>query len=138
MSFYKKVGETHRYIVKDGDCNQNTLLVEVGGKIKALRAAGLPVDLRPAQPAESRWGKVISLEDAKEILNVQKPNLKGLELLLPKSLFTVGGDPNAGKSFYLTEKPINKSNEAVDAKCPFCETGIRALPSVGCEDCIPF
>lgn len=71
MSFYKRVGETHRYIVKDGDCNQNTLLVEVGGKIKALRAAGLPVDLRPAQPGESRWGKVISLEDAKEMLNIK-------------------------------------------------------------------
>lgn len=31
-----------------------------------------------------------------------------------------------------------ESAARAENKCPFCENGVRALPSVGCEDCIPF
>lgn len=68
MNFYKRVGEIHRYVIFSNSEYKETLLVEVPGKIKALRAAGLPVDLQKALPAQSRWGKVISLEEAKKIL----------------------------------------------------------------------
>jgi hypothetical protein len=66
--FSKKVGEIHTYIVKQGATNKETLTVEVLGKIKALRAAGLPTDLPKAQPAQSRWGKTVSIEEARSIL----------------------------------------------------------------------
>lgn len=68
IGFYKKVGETHRYVVKHGATNKETLLVEVPGKIRALRAAGLPTDLPKAHSEQSRWGKIVSVEEARRIL----------------------------------------------------------------------
>ena len=58
-----------RYIIVDGGTdNKAYKLVEIQGKKRALRAAGLPDDLVAATPAQSRWGQVVTIKEAKEIL----------------------------------------------------------------------
>jgi hypothetical protein len=64
-----------RYIIKTAKKNQDVVLVEVQGKKKALKASGLPTELVAAQPAQSRWGKVVSLDAAKSML--EKTWVKG-------------------------------------------------------------
>lgn len=68
IGFSKKAGETHRYVIKFGSTNKETLIVEIPGKIKALRAAGLPTDLRRADSGQAVWGKKISIEEARKVI----------------------------------------------------------------------
>ncbi len=74
-NFYKRVGEIHRYVVKAAATNKETLIVEIPGKIKALRAAGLPIDLSRANPGQAVWGKKISIEEARKVLAEPDENL---------------------------------------------------------------
>jgi hypothetical protein len=74
-NFSKTQMDKIRYIIKSAKKNQDTILVEVVGKKRALAAAGLPTELYPAMPAQSRWGKVVSLSEAKSML--EKTWVKG-------------------------------------------------------------
>lgn len=74
MYFNKTANDTIRYVIYDADKNSDCLLVEVQGKKRALKAAGLPTELYAAQPGQSRWGKVITLEQAKNALKIGAKN----------------------------------------------------------------
>ena len=58
----------YTYIVRRGANLSENILVRVAGKRRALKAAGLPVTLKKASSAESRWGKKVSIEEAKKML----------------------------------------------------------------------
>lgn len=58
----------YTYILLKGPNITENILVRVAGKRRALKAAGLPVTLKKASSAESRWGKKVSIEEAKAML----------------------------------------------------------------------
>jgi hypothetical protein len=68
--FHRTTITNNRFVVKYGETNKETLLVELVGKKRALKAAGFPTDLPPATPEQSRWGKVIGHDEAKALLGI--------------------------------------------------------------------
>lgn len=68
MSF-STTSSLNRFVVSTDGTNQGTLFVQLDGKKKALKAAGLPTTLAGCTPSESRWGKAISIEEAKALLS---------------------------------------------------------------------
>lgn len=70
MNFSKTTITKNKFVVKAAATNKETVLVEIVGKKRALQAAGLPTNLAPATPQESRWGKVVTIDEAKKILSL--------------------------------------------------------------------
>ena len=67
-SHSKTASDKCRFVIETDGTNKGTKMIEIQGKKRALKAAGFPTYPLPAQPNESRWGSVITYEQAETIL----------------------------------------------------------------------